>query len=212
MPPGELKSLDSRNSQSGMAGMASAPGEITLLLRKAGEGSPEATDQLVRCVYHELRAIADAYMHGERREHTLQPTALINEAWIRLARQMQVHWRNRTHFFGVAAEMMRRVLVDYARAHLAGKRGSGAPAMTLDWVEIESEPPKLEEILAVDLALSKLSEFDPQQAGIVRMHYFAGMTVKETADALGMSCRTVNREWAMATAWLRRELAQRGAA
>ena len=190
--------------------MGSTPGEITLLLRKATEGSPEATEQLVRRVYHELRTIATAYMRGERREHTLQPTALINEAWIRLANQMQVHWRDRKHFFGVAAEMMRRVLVDYARAHLAGKRGSGSPAMTLDWVEVESSTPKLEEVLAVDAALSKLSEFDPQQAQIVRMHYFAGMTVKETAEALDLSCRTVNREWAMATAWLRRELQQRG--
>lgn len=195
-----------------MAAMASAPGEITLLLRKASQGNPEATDQLVRSVYHELRRIASAYMGAERSGHTLQPTALINEAWLRLAGQTRVEWRNRTHFFGVAAEMMRRALVDYARAHLASKRGSGSQAMPLDWISIESSPPKLEEILAVDAALSKLSRFDPQQARIVQMHYFAGMTVKETADALGLSCRTVNREWAMATAWLRRELAQKGAA
>ncbi len=191
--------------------MASTPGEITLLLRRASGGSPDATDELVRTVYHELRMIASAYMRDEPCGHTLQPTALIHEAWIRLAHQTRVEWRDRGHFFGIAAEMMRRVLVDYARARLAGKRGSGSPAMTLDWVEVESDPPKLEEILAVDVALSKLNRFDPQQAQIVRMHYFAGMTVKETADSLGVSCRTVNREWAMATAWLRRELAQGGA-
>ncbi len=186
--------------------MATAPGEITLLLRKASAGNREAADQLVRSVYHELRRIAGAYMSAERSGHTLQPTALINEAWIRLASQTRVEWRSRTHFFGVAAEMMRRALVDYARAHLASKRGSGSTAMALDWVSVETTPPKLEEILAVDTALSKLSQFDPQQVDVVQMHYFGGMTVKETADALGLSCRTVNREWAMASAWLRREL------
>ncbi len=182
------------------------PGEITALLRKATQGQAEAAEELVRIIYQELRRIAAAYMRYEPAGHTLQPTALIHEAWLRLANQTQVEWRDRKHFFGVAAEMMRRALVDHARARLAEKRGGGVPAMSLDWVEIESSPQKMEEILAVDEALSHLRQFDEQQAQIVELHYFAGMTVKETAEALGLSCRTVNREWAMAAAWLRREL------
>ena len=188
------------------------PGEITALLRKATQGQTEAADQLVRIVYQELRRIAGAYMQQERAGHSLQPTALINEAWLRLASQTQVESRDRKHFFGVAAQMMRRVLVDHARTRLADKRGRWAPLMTLEWVEIEASPYKLEEILAIDEALSRLRQFDPQQAQIVELHYFAGMTVKETAEALGLSCRSVNREWAMATAWLRRELSRGGAA
>ncbi len=191
--------------------MCGPPGEITALLRKATQGQTEAAEELIRIVYRELRRIAGAYMREERAGHTLQPTALIHEAWLRLANQTQVEWRDRKHFFGVAAEMMRRALVDHARTRLAGKRGGGTPAMTLDWVEIETSPRKMEEILAVDEALSRLGTFDQQQASIVELHYFAGMTVKETAEALGLSCRTVNREWAMATAWLRRELSHGGA-
>jgi len=188
------------------------PGEITVLLRKATQGQTEAADELVRIVYKELRRVAGDCMRREPSPHTLQPTALINEAWLRLQKQTQVEWRDRKHFFGVAAQMMRRALVDHARTRLADKRGGGAPVMTLDWVEIEASPHKLEEILAVDEALARLRQFDQQQAQIVELHYFAGMTVKETAGALDLSCRAVNREWAMATAWLRRELSHRGAA
>jgi RNA polymerase sigma factor (TIGR02999 family) len=190
--------------------MEATSGEVTTLLRKLAQGQPEVADQLVALVYQELRRIAGAYMHDERPDHTLQPTALVNEAWLRLVDQTQVDWRGRAHFFGVAARMMRRVLVDHARAHLTSKRGAGAQVLNLDWIEIEASPWKLEEILAVHEALSRLSQFDPQQAQIVEMHYFAGMTVKETAEALGISARTVDREWAMANAWLRRELSGKG--
>jgi RNA polymerase sigma-70 factor (ECF subfamily) len=192
--------------------MEDRPGEITLLLRKVRQGQTEAADKLVRLVYQELRRIATAYLWKERPGHTLQPTALINEAWLRLADQTQVDWRDRTHFFGVAAQMMRRVLVDHARAHLADKRGGGAAVLDLDLIEIEASPQKLEEILAVDEVLSSLAQFDPQQAQIVEMHYFTGMTVGETAAALGVSSRTVDREWALASAWLRRELSRKGSA
>ena len=192
--------------------MEEAPGDVTVLLRKVRLGQTDAADDLIRVVYQELRRIAGAYMRDERPSHTLQPTALVNEAWLRLVDQTQVDWRDRAHFFGVAAQMMRRVLVDHARAHLTSKRGGGAEVLNLDWIEIEASPWKLEEILAVHEALSRLSQFDPQQAQIVEMHYFAGMTVKETAEALGVSPRTVDREWAMASAWLRRELSGRGAA
>ena len=190
--------------------MEAAPGEITVLLRRAGDGDAAASGELVRLVYHELRRIAAAYMQRERAGLTLQPTALINEAWLRMANQTQVEWRDRKHFFGVAAQMMRRALVDHARARLAGKRGHGTPALALDWIDIEASPHKLEEILAVDQALDRLQGLDPQQARVVELHYFAGMTVEETAGVLNLSPRTVNREWEMATAWLRRELSPRG--
>lgn len=192
--------------------MNDRPGEITLLLRKIKQGQTEVADELVRLVYLELRRIAAAYLRKERPGHSLQPTALINEAWIRLADQTQVDWRDRTHFFGVAAQMMRRILVDHARAHVADKRGGGAAVLNLDMVEIEATPQKLEEILAIDEVLSRLTQFDPQQGQIVEMRYFAGMTVEETAEALGVSSRTVDREWALASAWLRRELSRKGSA
>ena len=192
--------------------MNESPGEVTLLLRRIREGQSGAEDQLIRLVYHELRRIAGACMRDERPGHTLQPTALTHEAWLRLADQSQVEWRDRAHFFGLAARMMRRILVDHARARLADKRGAGAVVLSLDWVEIDSSPRKLDEILAVDEALARLRQLDPQQAQIVEMHYFAGMTVKETAEALGISPRTVDREWAFASAWLRRELSGRSQA
>ena len=192
--------------------MNDPPGEVTLLLRRMREGQSGAEDQLIRLVYHELRRIAGACMRDERPGHSLQPTALIHEAWLRLAGQSQIAWRDRAHFFGLAARMMRRILVDHARARLADKRGAGAVVLSLDWVEIDSSPRKLDEILAVDEALARLRQLDPQQAQIVEMHYFAGMTVKETAEALGISPRTVDREWAFASAWLRRELSGRSQA
>ena len=180
--------------------MKESPGEVTLLLREIREGHSDAADQLIRLVYPELRRIAGACMRDERPGHSLQPTALIHEAWLRLAGQSQIAWRDRAHFFGLAARMMRRILVDHARARLADKRGAGAPVLNLEWVEIDSSPRKLEEILAVDEALERLRQLDPRQARIVVMHNFAGMTVKETAAALGISPRTVDREWAMASA------------
>ena len=188
------------------------PDEITVLLQRLRRGEEGAADELLRVVYEELRRIARAYMGKEATGHTLQTTALIHEAWLRLADQTRVDWRDRTHFYGVAAQMMRRVLVDHARARLADKRGAGAAELSLDWVEIEATPQKLEEILAVDEVLSRLRGFDEQQARIVEMRYFAGMTVGETATALGLSSRTVDREWALASAWLRVELSRKGAA
>ena len=188
------------------------PDEITLLLQRLRRGDEGAADELLRVVYEELRRIARAYMGKEATGHTLQTTALIHEAWMRLADQSRVDWRDRTHFYGVAAQMMRRVLVDHARARLADKRGAGAAELSLDWVEIEATPQKLEEILAVDEVLSRLRGFDQQQARIVEMRYFAGMTVGETATALGLSPRTVDREWALASAWLRAEFSRKGAA
>ena len=185
--------------------------EITVLLRRLRQGDEGAADELLRVVYEELRRIAHAYMGREAAGHTLQTTALIHEAWLRLPDQTRLDWRDRIHFFGIAAQMMRRVLVDHARARLADKRGAGAAQLSLDWIEIEATPQKLEEILAVDEVLSRLREFDQQQARIVEMRYFVGMTVGETATVLELSPRTVDREWALASAWLRTELSRKGA-
>ena len=192
--------------------MDAQPEEITLLLRSLRQGDEGAADKLWRLVYEELRRIARAHMRKEAPGRTLQTTALVHEAWLRMADQTRVDWQDRTHFYRVVAQMMRRVLVDHARARLADKRGAGATKVNLEWVEVEPTPRKLEEILAVDEVLSRLSEFDRQQARIAEMRYFAGMTVDETATALGLSSRTVDREWALASAWLRAELSQKGAA
>ena len=175
------------------------PDDISTLLQRLKQGDEGAADELLRVVYEELRRIAHAYMGKEATGHTLQTTALIHEAWLRLANQTRVDWRDRKHFYGVAAQMMRRVLVDRARARLADKRGAGAARLNLDWVEIEATPRKLEEILAVDEVLSRLMGFDQQQARIVEMRYFAGMTVGETAAALGLSSRSP--AWVQRPAW-----------
>jgi RNA polymerase sigma factor (TIGR02999 family) len=192
--------------------MDAEPDEITVLLRRLRQSDQEAADKLWRLVYEELRRIARAYVRKEAPRCTLQTTALVHEAWLRMADQTRVDWQDRTHFYAVVAQMMRRVLVDHARARLADKRGGGAIKVSLEWVEIESTPRKLEEILAVDEVLSRLSEFDQQQARIAEMRYFVGMTVDETAMALGLASRTVDREWALASAWLRAELSRKGAA
>jgi len=182
---------------------------VTLALRKARQGDADAEQELLRLTYRELRKIAGARMRDERPGHTLQPTALAHEAYMRLAGQERVEWRDRSHFFGLASQMMRRVLVDSARERLADKRGGGQPKLVLDWLEIESTPAKLEEIVAVDQALEALAALDPQQAKIVELHYFGGLSVKETAAALDLSPRTVDRDWAMAQAWLRKKLGGR---
>ena len=192
--------------------MDAEPDEITVLLRRLRQGEEGAADKLWRLVYEELRRIARAYMRKEAPGRTLQTIALVHEAWLRMADQTRVDWQDRTHFYAVVAQMMRRMLVDHARARLADKRGAGATKVSLEWVEIEPTPQKFEETLAVDEVLSRLSEFDQQQARIAERRYFVGMTVDETAMALGLASRTVDREWALASAWLRAELSRIGAA
>jgi RNA polymerase sigma-70 factor (ECF subfamily) len=189
--------------------MESSPGEITLLLGRLTQGSRKAEAELIPLVYKELRRIAGYYMRGERASHTLQPTALVNEAYLRLVDQTRVDWRDRAHFFGVAARMMRRVLVNHALERAAAKRGGGRARVDLDKLEIEVIPERSEEVLAIDEALTRMKVFDPRQERIVEMRYYGGLTVEETAEALGISPRTVKREWAMAKAWLRAELARR---
>jgi RNA polymerase sigma factor (TIGR02999 family) len=145
------------------------------------------------------------YMRGERASHIFQPTALANEAYLCLADQKRVDWRNRAHFFGMAAQLMRRILVDHARERAAAKRGDERARVDLDRVEIGVTPPKTEELLAVEEVLIRLREFDPEQERIVEMRYYGGLSVEEIAEVLGISPRTVKREWAMAKAWLQAE-------
>ena len=158
-------------------------------------------------VYDELRRIASGYMKRERSGHTLQTTAIVNEAYVRLVGQKAVQWRDRTHFFAVAASVMRHLLVDHARARRRIRRGAGAHRISLDEVAIVSVQ-KSEEVLALDAALNKLDEIDPRKVKIVELRYFSGLSAKETADALDVSEITVKREWLKAKAWLYRELTQ----
>ena len=191
--------------------MKALPGETTRLLAEVKRGNKDALGKLMPLVYTELRHLAGHYLRAERIGHTLQPTALVHEAFLRLVGQDRADWQNRVHFMGVAAQLMRRILVDYARRRLAGKRGGIAVKVDLDGVDLGAGTPKLEEILAVDEALRRLSELDPQQGRVVELRYFAGLTVEETGEALGISTRTVKRDWAVAEAWLRCELSGKGA-
>jgi RNA polymerase sigma factor (TIGR02999 family) len=187
--------------------MGNSPGDVTLLLGRLAEGNREAEAELVSRVYPELRRIAGAYMRGERPNHTLQASALVNEAYLRLVDQTRVDWRNRAHFFGVAAQMMRRILVNHANEHRAAKRGGGRAKVDLESWQIGVTPEQSEEVLAVDEALARLKDVDPQQERVVELRYFGGLTIEETAEAMGISPRTVKREWAMARAWLQATLA-----
>lgn len=183
------------------------PSDVTQLLLAWGAGDPDAGDRLLPAVYSELRRQAARAMRREGSEHTLQATALVHEAYLRLVDQRRVAWRNRAQFFGVAAQVMRRVLVDHARARLAAKRGGGAQAISLVNVQDESDAASgAVEVLALHEALERLAAFDHDQARLVEMRYFAGLNIEETAEAMGVSPATVKREWAVARAWLRREL------
>jgi len=166
----------------------------------------DAQREINASLYRELRRIASAKMHGERGNHTLQPTALVHEAFVRLADQPQSAWVDRSRILGLAAHAMRHILVDHARAHGAGKRGAGAVQVTLD-EGLKASSGTLVDILAVDEALSRLSELDPRQARILELHFFGGLTFDEIAVELGISPRTVKNDWRMARAWLYQQLA-----
>lgn len=174
---------------------------VTQLLVEANKGDKSALDELLPLVYDELRRVASHQLAGERSNHTLQPTALVHEAYLRLINQHSVDWQNRLHFFSIAAEMMRRILVTHAIAKKTEKRGSGATILALD--EAVSFPNKPEiDLIALDEVLTKLAEFDEQQAKIVELKFFGGLTVEEIAEVLGVSVRTIGREWRAAKAWL----------
>jgi RNA polymerase sigma factor (TIGR02999 family) len=189
--------------------MASEPGlQITQLLAslKSGDKS-NAAAKLMPLVYDEFRALAARQLRRERPDHTLQPTALVNEAYLRLIDQTRVDWQGRTHFFAVGAQAIRRILVDHARQRKRQKRGGGAGRVVLD-DDVALAPQRSEEILALDEAMQKLAELDPRQAQIVEMRFFGGMSVEEVAQVLGVSKRTVEGDWTMARAWLLRELSR----
>ena len=180
---------------------------VTRLLVQLRAGNQDVANQLVPLIYGELRRIAGAQMGRERAGHTLQATVVVNEAYMRLVGEQEFPWQNRAHFFAIAAQTMRRVLLDYARQHRAGKRGGDHARK----VEIDAElligADRLEEVVALDVLLGRLSEMDAQQGRIVELRFFAGLNVDETAEVLSISPRTVKREWRLAKAWLDRELA-----
>ena len=181
--------------------------EVTELLGAWRAGDAQASDSLVRLVYDELRRQAALVLRRENEGHTLQPTALVHEAWLRLADQQDVRWESRTQFFAVAAQTMRRVLLDHARTRRALKRGGGAVQVSLSGVA-PADDTQLDavDLIALDEALTRLAALDPQKARLVDLRYFAGLSIPEAAEVLGMSTATVSREWAVARMWLRREL------
>lgn len=182
-----------------------SPQNVTDLLHDWSRGDRGALDSLMPAIYDELRRQAARYLRQERPGHTLQTTALIHEAYLRLVDQKNVQWQNRTHFFAIAAQLMRRILVDHARQRQAAKRGGDALRVTLNESMALSEEPDVN-LVALDEALNRLAEIDPQQARVVELRFFSGLSIEETAEALGISPRTVKRDWNVAKAWLRREI------
>jgi RNA polymerase sigma factor (TIGR02999 family) len=180
--------------------------QVTRLLLDWGKGDKTALDELMPLVYHELRQLASSYLKKEKPGHTLQPTALIHEAYLRLVDQNTPQWESRTHFYAVAARLMRQILVDHARTRIAAKRGGGQPKVSLDDAPGVAVRDEAEELLALDEALQKLAAFDERKARVIEMRSFAGMSVEETARALGVSEPTVKRETRLAQSWLRSEL------
>ena len=191
-------------SEGGSAG-AGESGAVSRLLKAWGRGDLAARDDLVPLVYRELRRRAGAYLRRERPDHTLQPTALVHEAYVRLMGQDRVTWQNRAHFFGVAAQLMRRILVDHARAHRAAKRPGQDVRVTLD-ERIGAAQPRDCELLLLDQALDELASFDERQGRIVELRYFGGLSEQEVAVVLSLSRATVTREWQTARAWLYRRM------
>jgi RNA polymerase sigma factor (TIGR02999 family) len=179
--------------------------QVTQLLANWSSGDLEAREALMPLVYGELRRLAASYLRRERSDHTLQPTALVHEAYLKLVEQKNVRWQHRSHFFAITAQLMRRILVDHARGHLADKRGSGAPKISLtEAITMSNERPGA--LLALDESLTRLAALDAQQGSVVELRVFGGLTVEETAAVLGISQATVKRDWSMAKAWLLGEI------
>ncbi|HEX4595104.1 MAG TPA: sigma-70 family RNA polymerase sigma factor [Bryobacteraceae bacterium] len=183
----------------------SAPQNVTKLLVQWNKGDNGALEALVPLVYEELRRLARYYLKQEKQNHTLSSTALVHEAYLRLVNQKEVTWQNRAHFFGVASQMMRRILVDHARHHAYAKRGGGALTLALE--EAVATPKTREvDLVALDDALNSLAKLDERQSRMVELRFFGGLSIEETSEVLGISAPTVKREWASARAWLYREI------
>lgn len=189
--------------------MALSSKEITQMLVEWSNGHQEVLEQLMPLVYDELRRLAAYYFYRERSDHTLQPTALVHEAYLRLVDQTKVRWQNRAHFFGIAAHLMRQILVNHALSHRAAKRGGTALRLTLDEAAGFSKEQGLD-LVVLDEALTRLAALDPQQSRTVELRFFGGLTIEETAEVLRISPATVKREWTMAKAWLHCALTQGG--
>jgi len=183
---------------------AAAP-DVTILLKKLTAGDNNASSELMSAVYNELRRLAASYMRRERPDHTLQATALVNEAYLKLVNQRTTDWQNRAHFYGVAAQLMRRILVDHARGRLREKRGGGQKMVSLDEPLLADER-QAGALLELDEALQRLAQLDPRQSRVVELRFFGGLTVEETAKVMGVSPKTVKRDWAVARAWLYRNI------
>ena len=190
-----------------MGDQFSSPGHVTRLLDAWSRGDKAALDALMPLVHAELKRVARRQLARERPGHTIQPTALVNEAYVRLADERAMQWQDRAHFFAVAAGLMRFVLVDYARRRMARRRGSGRAAVHLDSA-LEVPDPRAEDVLAIDAALSDLARVDERKARVVELRVFAGLTVDESAHVLGVSPMTVARDWRFARTWLQRELSR----
>jgi RNA polymerase sigma-70 factor, ECF subfamily len=184
--------------------------QVTQLLQQWQEGNQEALETLMPLVYKELKRLAGSYLRRERADHTLQSAALVNEAYLRLVDQSQTRWQNKAHFYGIAAQMMRRVLADHARGHNAAKRGAGMPELELNEAMAQAQSRSVD-VLDLEEALQKLEKLDPQQGKIVELRFFSGLSIEDTANVLGISPATVKRDWAAARAWLFREVAARQA-
>ena len=178
--------------------------QVTVLLAAWSQGDESALDKLIPLVEPELHRIAHRYMRRERKDHTLQTTAVVNEVYLKLTQQ-RVHWQNRTHFFAIAAQIMRRILIDYARQQLGAQRGGGATHISLEEVAVISDD-RASELVALDAALQSLSNLDPRKARVVELKYFGGLNMDEIADVLNVSPDTISRDWRRAKAFLRREL------
>ena len=181
--------------------MTDVPGDITLLIRASASGDPDDAQRLMHAIYEDLKRLAASQLRGERSSHTLHPTALVNEAYLRLVNQRSAQWTDRLHFFSIAARIIRRVLIDHARERGALKRGGAQRPISIDQIEVAS-PERDVDLLALDEALSELHAISERQATIVELRFFGGLTIPEIATALSMGARSVDREWQAARAWL----------
>jgi RNA polymerase sigma factor (TIGR02999 family) len=181
--------------------MSHTPAEITLLLHAAATGERGDVDALVAAIYEDMRRLAASHLHGERQDHTLQPTALVHEAYVKLIDQRNTDWKDRLHFFAVASRIIRRILIDHARAREADKRGGDRTLISLTDQDVPG-PAREVDLIALDEAMEELAAIDPQQAKIVELRYFGGCTIEETAELLQLGKRTVDRDWQAAKAWL----------